>query len=114
MHADARKLVWDARQAIGRVLDFTHGKSFSDYQADLVLRSAVERQLEIAGEALAKLRRIDAQTAATIVDLPRVVGFRNVLIHGYATVDDRLVWGVIENHASSLRESLDLLLQSGS
>jgi hypothetical protein len=42
MHADARKLVWDARQAIGRVLDFTHGKSFSEHQADLVLRSAVE------------------------------------------------------------------------
>ena len=111
MHADARKLVWDTRQAIGHVLDFTQGKSFSDDQADLVLRSAVERQLEIAGEALAKLRRIDAQTAAAIGDLPRVVGFRNVLIHGYATVDDRLVWGVIENHASSLREALDILLQ---
>jgi uncharacterized protein with HEPN domain len=96
------------------VLDFTRGKSFSDYQAGLVLRSAVERQLEIAGEALAKLRRIDVQTAATIGDLPRVVGFRNVLIHGYATVDDRLVWGVIENHASSLRDALDLLLQSKS
>lgn len=112
MHADARKLVWDARQAIGRVLDFTHGKSFSDYQADLILRSAVERQFEIAGEALAKLRRVDAHTAATIGDLPRVVGFRNILIHGYATVDDRLVWGVIDNHASSLRDALDLLLQS--
>jgi uncharacterized protein with HEPN domain len=111
MHADARKLVWDARQAIVRVLDFTQGKSFSDYQRDLMLRSAVERQLEIAGEALAKLRRVDAQTAAAIGDLPRVVGFRNVLIHGYATVDDRLVWGVIENHASSLRDALDALLQ---
>jgi uncharacterized protein with HEPN domain len=114
MHADARKLVWDARQAIGRVLDFTRGKAFSDYEADLVLRSAVERQLEIAGEALAKLRRVDAATAATIGDLPRVVGFRNVLVHGYATVDDRLVWGVIENHASSLRDALDLLLQPNS
>jgi len=94
------------------VLDFTRGKFFSDYQDDLLLRSAVERQFEIAGEALAKLRRIDAQTADTISDLPRVVGFRNVLIHGYATVDDRLVWGVIENHASSLRDALDILLKS--
>ncbi len=110
MHADARKLVWDARQAVGRVLDFTRGKSFTDYQADLVLSSAVERQLEIAGEALA-LRRIDAPTAATIGDLARVVGFRNVLIHGYATVDDRLVWGVIENHAANLRDALDILLR---
>lgn len=54
------------------MLDSAHGKSFSEYQADLVLRSAVERQFEIAGEALAKLRRFDAQTAATIGDLPRM------------------------------------------
>jgi len=45
------------------------------------------------------LRRVDAPTAATIGDLARVVGFRNVLIHGYATVDDWLVWGIIANHA---------------
>lgn len=56
MHADARKLLWDARHAAERVARFTLGKSFADYQADEFLRSAVERQLEIIGEALNQLR----------------------------------------------------------
>lgn len=50
MHADARNLLWDARRAAERVLRFTHGKIFADYQADELLRSAVERQLEIEAE----------------------------------------------------------------
>lgn len=112
MRAEAKKLLWDAHQAASRVLEFAAGKEFADYENDALFRSAVERQLEIAGEALAQLRRIDPQTAQAIADLPRVVGFRNVLIHGYATVDNRLVWGVVENHASSLRDALDVLLRS--
>ena len=60
MHADARNLLWDARQAAERVVRFTHGKTFADYQADELLRSAVERQLEIVGEALNQLSRVDS------------------------------------------------------
>lgn len=52
MHADAGKLLWDARQAGERIARFTRGKTFDDYLADELLRSAVERQLEIVGEAL--------------------------------------------------------------
>lgn len=91
MHADARKLLWDAQHTAERAERFTLGKSFADYQADEFLRSAVERQLEIIGEALNQLRRIDATTAAMIPEISRIVGFRNVLVHGYATVDNRIV-----------------------
>ena len=61
-----------------------------------MLRSAVERQFEIMGEAFVGLRRVDPELAAMIPDPRHIVAFRNVLIHGYATVDDRLVWAVIE------------------
>lgn len=91
MHADARKLLWDARQAAEHVVRFTQGKTFGDYQTDELLRSAVERQLEIVGEALNQLSRVDSATATAIPDLSRIVGFRNVLIHGYASVDNRIV-----------------------
>lgn len=110
MHADARKLLWDAQRAAERLARFTHGKSFADYQADDFLRSAVERQLEIVGEALNQLRRVDVATAGGIPELSRIVGFRNVLIHGYASVDNRIVWGIIETHLGSLRTSLDKVL----
>ena len=45
MHADARKLLWDARRAAEQVVRFTRGKTFAEYIADDLLRSGVERQL---------------------------------------------------------------------
>ncbi len=71
---------------------------------------AVERQFIVIGEALAALRRVEPDTASNILDLGRIVAFRNVLIHGYASVDDRLVWGVIERELDTLRASIDRLL----
>lgn len=97
MDVDAAKLVWDAQQALLRIERFIQGRDFAAYQRDELLRSAVERQFEILGEALNQLSRVDADTAGKIPELPRIVAFRNILIHGYASVDDRLVWGVIEN-----------------
>ena len=62
------------------------------------------------GEALAALRRLDPALAATIPDLPRIVAFRNVLIHGYATIDDTLVWDVARNFVPKLLANLRRLL----
>jgi uncharacterized protein with HEPN domain len=110
MHADTRKLLWDAKHAADRVARFTAAKSFDDYQSDELLRSAVERQLGIVGEALAQLRRIDPDTASAVAALPHIIGFRNVLIHGYAAVDNRIVWGVIEADLAALHATLHRLL----
>jgi uncharacterized protein with HEPN domain len=94
MQPDAAALLWDARRAAELVLDFVAGRTWLDYQADPMLRSAVERQFEIIGESLNRLSRADPLTAAGVQDLPRIVAFRNVLVHGYATIDDVLVWEV--------------------
>jgi len=100
---EAAKYLWDAQRAAGLVAQFTAGRSFDDYLADEMLRAAVERQFEIIGEAFAGLRRLDPAVADSIPDLPRIIAFRNVLIHAYATVDARLVWGVVENDLPGLR-----------
>ena len=113
MHADAAKLIWDARQAVNRVTRFVDGKSFDDYLRDDLLRSAVERQFEIIGEAFSQLRRVDPHTAEAIRELPRVVAFRNILIHAYATGDSKLVWGVVESDLPMLRAQLDELSLGG-
>ena len=55
-----------------------------------MLRSAVERQFEIIGESLNRLSQVDPEYSKTIPDLPQIVAFRNILIHGYATVDDAM------------------------
>jgi uncharacterized protein with HEPN domain len=88
------------------------GADFGRYRADEMLRSAVERQLEIVGEALSQLRRVDPAMASLLTDLPRAVALRNVLIHAYADVDDAIVWGVVERHLEPLMAQLRPLLPS--
>ncbi|HEY3777806.1 MAG TPA: HepT-like ribonuclease domain-containing protein [Rhizomicrobium sp.] len=83
---------------------------FPHYLEDEMLRAAVERQFEIIGEALGGLRRADPELATVIPDLGRIIAFRNILIHGYANVDDRLVWGVVESELPQLRDVLDRLI----
>ena len=109
---EACKYLWDAQRAAERIVRFTSGRSFDDYLADEMLGAAVERQFEIIGEALAGLRRADPPAAARIPDLSRIIAFRNVLIHGYATIDARLVWGVVENDLDGLRAAIAQLLGS--
>ncbi len=78
-----------------------------------MLRSAVERQFEIIGEAVGQLARTDETTVERISDYQRIIAFRNILIHGYASVDDRLVWNVVETRLSSLIAEVRHLLAGG-
>ncbi|MGB5199663.1 MAG: HepT-like ribonuclease domain-containing protein [Sedimenticolaceae bacterium] len=110
MYDDAAKLIWDAQQALQRIQRFVARKDFAAYQSDELLRSAVERQFEILGEALNQLSRLDPNMAEKVPDLPRIVAFRNILIHGYASVDDRLVWGVVESRLEPLLDVVAALL----
>lgn len=107
---DAAKCLWDARLAADRIARFTVGRSFDDYLGDEMRRAAVERQFEIIGEALAGLRRADPTLAAKVPDLSRIIAFRNVLIHGYATVDNQLVWGVVQGALPDLLTVLTQML----
>lgn len=108
---DTAKYLWDAKSAAEKVARFTVGRRFEDYLADAMLRAAVERQFEVIGEALTGIRRADPATAARIPDIGRIIAFRNILIHAYATVDDRLVWGVVESDLPILQQTLEQLLK---
>jgi uncharacterized protein with HEPN domain len=112
MHADSAAVLWDALHAGRLVQRFVGGSTFDAYDSDDLMRSAVERQLGIVGEALNKLARVDPVMASAIAELPRLVGFRNVLVHGYATVDNRLVWRIVEDHLPALLDRLEELLPS--
>ena len=75
-----------------------------------MLCAAVEREFEIIGEALAQLAKRDAVLVARITGYRRIIAFRNILIHGYADVDDRLVWDIIETKLPILwKELADLI-----
>ena len=110
MQRDPKSLLWDAREAADVIATITASKSFADFDQDIILRSAVERQFEVVGEALAQLARLDAAMAAKVPDLREIVAFRNVLIHGYAVIDRARVWRVVEENLPQLRLALAALL----
>ena len=110
MRPDAPALLWDARNDGRSVQAFLAGVHLDDYLANDLIRSAIERQLTIIGEALNRLSRLDPQTASSITDLERIVAFRNLLVHGYSTIDDALVWQLATSRLPALIAELDALL----
>ena len=110
MKLETRKYLYDIQRAAGLLREFTGGKVFADYEDDAMLRSAVERQFEIIGEAMTQLARIDQPVADRISQYRRIIAFRNVLIHGYADVDHRLVWDVVQTNLSTLSREVSVLL----
>ncbi|HEX9672701.1 MAG TPA: HepT-like ribonuclease domain-containing protein [Burkholderiales bacterium] len=110
MPLEARKYLYDIQQALELIEGFCAGKSFPDYQQDPMLRSAIERQLEIVGEAVTRLAQLNPALAEKLTEYRRIIAFRNILIHAYATIDDRIVWGVIEGRLPQLRVEVRNLL----
>lgn len=110
MRPDSAALLWDVRNAALRIAEFSQGLDGASYAADDLRRSAVERQLEIIGEALNNLRKIDTETAMRIPELVRIIGLRNVLAHGYAVVDDSVVWAAASTRVPGLLQIVDELL----
>jgi uncharacterized protein with HEPN domain len=111
MRREAKKYLYDIQQAAELVAGFTAGKTLADYEGDPMLRSAVERQFEIIGEALARLARLDEALASRISEYRRIIAFRNILIHGYAEVDHRIVWDIVESKLPTLRREVAGLLE---
>ena len=104
MKRDPKSLLWDACEAANAIAAMTAGKTFEDFDRDIVLRSAVERQFEIAGEALRQLAGVYSALAAKIPDLRAIVAFRNILIHGHAVIDRARVWRAVQADLPELRE----------
>ena len=110
MRLESKALLWDMHRAASLVAAFTGGRSEQDLGTDDMLRSAVERQFEIVGEALTQLRKIDAPAAERITDHRQIIGFRNVLIHGYRTVSNAITWRIVQDHLPVLLKELDAML----
>jgi uncharacterized protein with HEPN domain len=111
MDEQVLKYIYDAVQAANKIVHFVEGKSFEEYNRDDFLRSAVERQFEILGEALNRIKKIDQAVMDAIKGYRGAISFRNVLAHGYDMVDNVVVWGIIEKDLPKLKESLDELMR---
>jgi uncharacterized protein with HEPN domain len=92
MRREPRALLWDARTAAEPIRRFVSGKSQDEFTKDQLLRSGVERQFVIIGEALSQLAKLQPDLAAKVPDLPRIVAFPNIPVHGYAAVEGGLLY----------------------
>jgi uncharacterized protein with HEPN domain len=110
MQPESAAYLWDVRAAGRRVATFTAELTQDSYAGDDLRKSAVERQLEIVGEALNKLRKADPEAADRIPDLSRIIGLRNILVHGYAVVDDTVVWAAATGRLPELLDVVDRLI----
>ena len=111
MQRDPRTYLYDIQQAAALVAQFTDGRNFDEYLADIMFRSAVERQFEIIGEAMRQLSKLDAALAERISEHRRIIAFRNILIHAYGQIDHESVWATVQTDLPVLRREVDELLR---
>lgn len=108
MEIEIQKWLYDANKASQTIREFLKEKEFESYSTDRMLRSAVERQFEILGEALKRIRDKDEEFLETSITGWRgAISFRNILAHGYEHIDDDIVWGIITDDLPGLIESIE-------
>jgi len=110
MKDEALAHLHDILAAARAVKEFVASQTFESYCANQLVRSAVERKFEIIGEGLNRINRDDPDLLARIRGYRDIISFRNILIHGYDAIDDRIVWGVVEEDLDNLIEDVSRLL----
>ena len=113
MPRDPRAYLWDVREAADRIARFVRDRDIEAFVADDLVASAVERQLEIIGEALSQLTTVAPDVAKQIHDLPRIGGLRNVIIHAYIKVRRDWIWRDVHADLPRLRKTVATLKKMG-
>jgi uncharacterized protein with HEPN domain len=112
LRRDVSVYLFDILRACDYIQGFTTEKSLEDYLSDPLLRSGVERQFEIIGEALNRATKTKPALMQEITAVAEIIAFRNRLIHGYATIDDRTVWGIVQTRLPLLQSEISALLRA--
>jgi uncharacterized protein with HEPN domain len=113
MRPESGKYLYDILKACEAIDEFIAGKQFDDYDKDLLLRSAVERQLMIVGEAMSQAMRMDNELIVQIEEAREIVNLRNVIVHGYTVVENETIWGILQADVPSLCDQVKGLLSGG-
>ena len=101
--------LWDMLDAAKAIMAFATNRTFHDYQTDRMLRNAIERNMELIGEAA---NRISEKIKKSHTEIPwgSIIGQRNILIHEYGEIKDERIWAVVTNRIPELIQFLEPLL----
>jgi len=105
------KLLYDIKLAIEDIESYfnTEAKTFDNYKENSLLKRAIERNLEIIGEAINRILKEDP--AFPIENAKRIIGLRNQIIHGYDSISDENIWGIINNYLPKLKTEVNIMIK---
>lgn len=111
MNERVLKCLFDIKIAVEEIDSFfkTENRDFENYKGNSLLKRAIERNLEIIGEAMNRILKEDPDFH--LENSKRIIGLRNQIIHGYDTVSDESIWGIITNHLPKLKTEIDSLIK---
>lgn len=111
MQRDVKMYLLDIQTSIDSIFEYLgEERNFLIYESNKLLRRAVERELEIIGEATNRILKVNS--SIDISDARRIVNLRNLVIHSYDSVDNILIWGIINKDLPLLKEQVSKLLNA--
>ncbi len=110
MDNEIKTWLFDILQSISEIESYFEGrpKMFEDYISDIRTKRAVERDIEIIGEAVNRILKSDKDF--NIENARKIVGTRNRIAHGYDKITDDLMWSIVINHLPKLKAEIEILM----
>lgn len=111
MENEIKTWLYDILQSINEIESYYDNRPriFAEYVSDIKTKRAIERDLEIIGEAVNRILKKDK--SFKLDNAKRIIGTRNRIIHGYDKISDDLVWSVVINHLPKLKKEVEDLLE---
>lgn len=109
MVAEIKTWLADIKQAIKEINAFLpNKKDFQTFQSDLKTKRAIERNIEIIGEAVNRITKVDPEFPIT--NARKIIDTRNRIIHGYDSVSEDIIWAIVVSDLKNLETEVDQLL----
>ncbi|MCC7474326.1 MAG: DUF86 domain-containing protein [Pirellulales bacterium] len=110
MQRDPKKYLSDMLDRAQFAVQLLADRSAADLESDRLLRSAIEREMMVLGEALYQLHRIAPKIAQRINRWDDIIGFRHILVHGYDQLEMKIIWDAVKLDVPLLIEQLNEML----
>lgn len=109
------KWLFDIHLAGSEIKDFLKQyniESETDYRQNTILKRAIERNLEIIGEAVNRIIKRDETFLEILPESKSIIGLRNVIIHAYDGISDEMIWSVLTNHLPNLLNQVSVMIRN--
>ncbi len=110
MDNEIKTWLFDILQSIKEIESYYEDKPkiYEEYLEDIKTKRAIERDLEIIGEAANRIRK--KEKSFKLSNAEKIISTRNRIIHGYDSVSDHMIWSIVINHIPKLKLEVENLI----